>query len=55
MMQETENPVVQLVFQEKDTGEKKKGKDQDRERGRTVGLLGEGRRKVRIKLKTERN
>merc|ERR1712136_176761 len=25
MMQETENPVVQLVFQEKDTGEKKKG------------------------------
>merc|ERR1719376_74853 len=25
MMQETENPVVQIVFQEKDTGEKKKG------------------------------
>merc|ERR1712002_28022 len=25
MMQETENPVVNLVFQEKDTGEKKKG------------------------------
>ena len=25
MMQEAENPVVNLVFQDKDTGEKKKG------------------------------